>query len=329
MKYKSVSRIKEKISAIGLGCWGFSGETVWGKESEEKTSISAIHAALDLGINLLDVAPVYGRGHAETVVGKGIKGYDRGKIIIASKCGLLWDESGREFNNLHKESILKEIDNSLKRMDTDYIDIYQLHWPDFSTPLEETLEAIRIIKDSGKIRYFGVTNFAIDDVETMEKTITVSSQQSLYNMLERNPRTYHGIKLVYRTEREILPYCREHGQAFFPYSPVMQGLLNGSWKADRVFDNNDVRRFNPKLSGEKYSVYFKAMTGLKKISEKYGHSLYETAVNWLIQNPAVTSVIGSCQTAEKVSGSVKALEWEISREMMDEIDKFLEPFKDM
>lgn len=329
MKYKQVARIKEPISVIGLGCWGFSGESFWGSRSKDENSIRIIHTALDLGINLLDVAPVYGRGHAETVVGKAIKGYARDKVLIASKCGLLWDDAGNEFNDLSKDSILKEIDDSLRRLDTDYIDIYQLHWPDPGVPLEETLEAIRIIKDSGKIRYFGVTNFAIDDVEAMDKIIPVASQQGLYNMLERNPRTYHAIKLVYRTEREILPYCEKHGQAFFPYSPMMQGLLGGHWKSDRVFDGNDVRRFNPKLNGERYPIYYKAMADLKEISERYGYPLNETAVNWLVQKPVITSVIGSSLSPEQIRSSVKALDWEINADMMSEIDKVLEPFENM
>ena len=328
MKYKSVSKIKEQISVIGLGCWGFSGESYWGERSAEKNCIDTIRAALDLDVNLLDTAPVYGRGRSETVVGKAIKGYDRSKIIIATKCGLLWNESG-EYNYLKKDSVLSEIDDSLKRLDTDYIDIYQLHWPDPSTPIEETLEAIRAIMDAGKVRYFGVSNFAIDDVAAIEKIIPVSSQQSLYNMLERNARTYHPIDLVYRTEREILPYCLKNGQAFLPYSPFMQGLLGGHWAENRVFGDDDVRRFNPKLAGERYLVFHKAMTELKKISEKYGRPMSETAVNWLVRNPAVTSVIATCLSPEQIKGNVKSLEWEISGEMSAEIDKVLEPFEDM
>lgn len=329
MKYKQVAKIKECISVIGLGCWAFAGESFWGDRSEDENSIRVIRSALDSGINLLDVAPVYGRGHSETVVGKAIKGYDRNKFLIASKCGLLWDKDGNEFTNLRKDSILKEIDDSLRRLDTDYIDIYQLHWPDPGVPIEETMEAIRIIMDAGKIRYFGVTNFAIDDVEKIEKIVPVSSQQSLYNMLERNSRTYHAINLVYRTEREILPYCEANGQAFLPYSPLMQGLLGGHWKADRTFGGNDVRRFNPKLSGERYSIFYNAMVNLKEISERYGYPLNETAVNWLVQKPVVTSVIGSSLSPEQITASIASLDWKIGDEMMGEIDKVLEPFENM
>ena len=329
IKYKHAARIKEPISAVGLGCWAFAGENFWGERSRDDASIGVIRTALDNGINLLDVAPAYGQGHSETVVGKAIKGYDRGKFLIASKCGLLLNKMGYEFPNLRKETILREIDDSLRRLDTDYIDIYQLHWPDPATPVEETAEAIRTIMDAGKIRYFGVTNFGVDDAEKMEHIVPIASQQALYNMLESNPRTYHSINLVYRTERETLPYCERHGQAFFPYSPLMQGLLGGHWKADRSFADNDVRRLNPKLNDARYQIYYEAMVRLREISERYGHPLNETAVNWLIQKPVVTSVIGSCLSPEQVETNVAALEWEIGPEMMAEIDKVLEPFENM
>lgn len=328
MKYKTVARIPEKISVIGLGCWAFSGSEYWDRSEDDK-SIDIIHTALDLGVNLLDVAPVYGKGHAEEVVGKAVRGRDRDSFMIASKCGLLWDDSGREYNCLKKESILKEIDQSLRRLGVDFIDIYQLHWPDPGTPLEETLDAIRIIRDAGKIRHFGVTNYSTMEVAKMDKVIPVDTQQALYNMLEPNPRYYHAIPLVYRTERETLPQCRELGQAFFPYSPLLQGLLGGRWKGAGHFSQHDVRRFNPKLNGELFNLYFDATQKLKAISEKYGHPLNETAVNWLVGNPAVTCVIGSALHQEQVVTSVKALEWEISPEMADEIAIVTAPFRDL
>jgi aryl-alcohol dehydrogenase-like predicted oxidoreductase len=326
VKFKTVSKIKEPISVIGLGCWAFAGSTTWDLSGDEK-SISIIREALDAGINLLDVAPVYGKGHSEKVVGQAIKGYDRSKILIASKCGLLWDETGREYNNLHKDSILKEIDESLCRLQTDYIDIYQLHWPDPTVPLEETLEAIRIIKKAGKIRYFGVTNFALKDVETMMQTVEVCSQQGLYNMLERNAKTYHALNLDYRTESEILPYCLKHGQAFFPYTPYLQGLLCGTFKESGNFSEQDVRHFNPKLNGNLYKTYYQAMLKLKALSESYGHPLNELAVNWLISNPAVTSVIGSIRFTKQLDENLKALDWELIDEMKEKVNEIIAPFE--
>jgi aryl-alcohol dehydrogenase-like predicted oxidoreductase len=327
MKYKKVGKIENEISAIGLGCWAFAGEKWWG-DTDDQNSIKVIQTCLDHGINLLDVAACYGQGHSEEVVGKAIKGRDRSSILINSKCGLLWDENGREYNSLKKESILKEIDDSLRRLDTDYVDIYQLHWPDPETPLEETLEALQIIKDSGKIRYVGVTNYGVDDVTNIMRTLDVASQQGLYNILERNPRTYHAINLVYRTERETLPFVTEHEQAFFPYSPLFQGLLGGRWERDKQFPDNDVRRLNPKLTDERFYVYFDAMAELKVIAEKYGHKINELAINWLIKNPAVTSVIGSYRTVDQVDTNIAALDWEISDDMAEEIKPIVDRFED-
>ena len=330
MKFKKVGKIQEPISVIGMGCWELSGSGFW-DGSEDSGSKDTVHFALDHGVNLLDVAPVYGHGRAETLLGKAIKGYDRTKFIIASKCGLRWDNSGKEYNDLSKKSILEEIDHSLKRLQTEYIDIYQLHWPDPKTPIEETIETIQMIQQSGKIRYFGVTNFSVKSVEHIMKYISVDSQQGLYNMLERNTTAYHNIPLEYKTEKETLPFCLKHGQAFFPYSPMFQGLLSGTFLADPRdnFSEYDVRRCNPKLNGKLYTTYYRAMLELKTLAESYGHPLNELALNWLIDNPAVTSVIGGALSPAQVSSNLKALEWEITPEMKEKISTVLAPFENM
>lgn len=326
MEFRRVPRINEPISLLGLGCWGFSGDSYWDDCDDEK-SVGIINTALDIGVNLLDVAPVYGKGHAEEVVGGAIKGRKRDSFLIATKCGLLWDDAGREYNCLKKESVLREIDASLARLGVDYVDIYQLHWPDPSTPLDETLEALLAIKKAGKFRYFGVTNFSTADVERLEAHIPVASQQGLYNMLERNPRIYHAINLVYRTEKETLPQCARLGQAFFPYSPLMQGLLSGGFGPSDNFSAHDVRRFNPKLNGERYTLYYNAASRLKDIAEKHGRPLNELAVNWLLKNETVTSVIGSALSPDDVRNNARALEWKITPEMQWEIDEVVAAFE--
>ncbi len=329
MKYKKVKKIEEEISVIGLGCWAFAGEKWWNK-TDDKNSINIIREAIDNGVNLFDVAAIYGLGHSEEVLGKAIKGYDRSKLLINSKCGLVWDENNNVYNNLKKESLLKEINESLQRLDTDYIDIYQLHWPDPNTPIEETLEALQIIKDSGKIKYVGVTNYSLKETKKIMKTIDIVSQQGLYNMLERNPKTYHAINLDYRTEKEILPYVEEQGQAFFPYSPLFQGLLAGEWDRNIKFSKNDVRSENPKLTDiNRFSIYYDAMIELKKISESYGHKMNELALNWLIDKKAITSVIASCLTVDEINSNMDSLKWNISDEMYSQINPILEKFENI
>ena len=328
MEYKKVARVAEKFSQIGIGCWVFSGNDVW-DSSNDNESIKIIHEAIDCGINFFDVAPVYGYGHAETVLGKALSGGKRQKVLVATKCGLLWNEKRQTRNDLSKASILVEIDQSLKRLGTDYIDIYQLHWPDHSTPLDETLEAIDEIKKAGKIRYFGVTNFSLADVQYIMERMPIDTQQGLYNMLERNPTSYHNIPLEYKTEKEILPYCLEHGQAYFPYSPLFQGLLTGKFKRKDNFSSKDVRNANPKLVEPLFSTYYAKVEELVAFAQKIGHPLNEIAFNWLRQNPAITSIIAGASSVAQLKDNLKALTWELSQDELDEIAKIIAPFENL
>ena len=327
MIYKKVSRIKEDISAIGIGCWNMGGD--W-DSSEESNSIRIIHAAIELGVNFFDVAPVYGWGVSETILGKALKeGGRRDKVLIASKGGLLWNEKHETTNNLSKTSLLKEIDESLRRLQTDHIDIYQMHWPDPNTPLEETAEALTLIKNSGKIRYVGLSNFSQSDMEKMMTMISVDCQQSLYNMLERNPASYHGIALDYRTEDEVLPNVGKYGQAFLPYSPLFQGLLAGRFLHGVDFSSHDIRNANPKLFGDDFEIYVKAAREIKALADEMGHQMNELALNWLLQKPEVTSIIGGASSVEQLEKNVHCMTWKISDEDMKRLDIILEPFKNL
>jgi len=234
MKFKEVKSIPEvRFSVVGFGCWAASGPDAWNNSTDEN-SILAIQKAYDLGVNFFDVAPVYGLGHAESVLGKALKSLDRSSYLIASKCGLVWGEDKDVSVNLSKESIFKEIDESLQRLQTDYIDIYQIHWPDPDTDILETMEALAELKASGKIRHIGVTNFSLEELEKARTVAPVVSFQGLYNMLEHNPSHYHTIPLAYQVKNEVLPYCSQNSLAFFPYSPLMQGLLQMILKSHSV-----------------------------------------------------------------------------------------------
>jgi aryl-alcohol dehydrogenase-like predicted oxidoreductase len=325
MKRRKAASMKEEFSVIGFGCWAVSGAGVWNK-SNDIDSIKAIQKALDLGVNFFDVAPVYGFGHAEEVLGKALKG-NRQKVLIASKCGLVWDSQYRIKNQLTAESIYKEIDDSLRRLNTDYIDIYQIHWPDPNTPIEETMEALINIKKAGKIRNIGVSNFPVELTKKAMEMDTIVSQQCLYNMLERNEKSYHSIPLEYRTEKEILPFCRENGQAFFPYSPLCQGLLTGTFKETDNFDEKDVRANNPKFKGEIFIAYLQTVEKLKEIAKSIGKPLNQLAINWLVKNDVITSVICGAQNIEHVEENVASIEWELSDDTIREIDKLLDNYK--
>lgn len=325
MLYNKVKKIKEKISVIGVGCWNFGGD--W-DSTDDKKSINIIHAAIDAGINFFDVAPVYGWGHSERVLGKALKeGNLRNKVLIASKGGLLWNEKHETTNNLSKKSLLKEIDNTLTRLQTDHIDIYQMHWPDPKVPLEETAEALEEIKKAGKIRYVGLSNFPQKDVEKMMTITDVHCQQSLYNMLERNTNSYHNIPLPYKTEKEVLPTVRKYGQAFLPYSPLFQGLLAGKFHSGITFSKKDIRNANPKLVGPKFDMYFNAAEKLRKLASEYGKPMNEVALNWLRQKKEVTSIIAGVSTVKQLEQNLHCLTWKIDEEMMAKINTIIAPFE--
>ncbi|MDO4522107.1 MAG: aldo/keto reductase [Eubacteriales bacterium] len=324
MIYKRVKMIEEPISAIGIGCWGFGGD--W-DTSEEKKSIEIIHKAIDLGVNLFDVAPVYGWGVSETILGKALKDGKRDKVLIASKAGLTWEKKYETRNDLSKENLFREIDESLTRLQTDHIDIYQMHWPDPNTPLEETAEALAELKKDGKIRYVGLSNFAQKDVEKMMEMIDVHCQQSLYNMLERNPKSYHSIPLDYRTESEVFPTVKKYGQAFLPYSPLFQGLLAGKFLDGHKFSEHDIRSANPKLAGPEFEMYMNAARQIKAFSDEIGHPMNEVSVNWLRQKEEVTSIIGGASSIEQLEKNVNSLSWELDDEMIAKLNEITVPLE--
>lgn len=326
MIYKKVGKIAEEISAIGIGCWNFGGD--W-DSSDENTSISIVHAAIDAGINLFDVAPVYGWHRAERILGKALKGGKREKVLIASKCGLVWNDKHETKNDLSRANILREIDESLERLQTDYIDIYQLHWPDHNTSIEETVSALAEIKKAGKIRYIGLSNFSQNYVETFMSMIEINAQQGLYNMLERNTNSYHNIPLEYKTEKEMLPMVKEHGQAFLPYSPLFQGLLAGKFILGKNFSERDIRNENPKLSGETFRTYYNATLELKKIADKIGKPMNQLAINWLRQKSEVTSIIGGASSISQLEKNIQAITWDILDETMSEIEEVIKPFENL
>ena len=322
MIYKKVKKLEESLSAIGIGCWNFGGD--W-DSSNDDSSEQIVLEAIDQGINLFDIAPVYGFTHSEIILGKILHKHNlRNKVIIASKCGLRWDENRKTRNDLSYDNILAEIDESLSRLQTDHIDIYQLHWPDHKVPIEETVEALSKIKQEGKIRYIGLSNFSQEDVEKFEELIEINTQQSLYNMLERNTTSYHNIPLEYKTEDEVLPHVKKEGQGFFPYSPLFQGLLTDKM---RKISKKDIRNENPKFSAPLFDKYSHAAAELRELSKEMGHPLNELATNWLRQKEEVTTIIAGVSSIQQLQGNIQSLSWDITSDEMSQIDKIIEPLR--
>ncbi|WP_422447648.1 aldo/keto reductase [Thermoanaerobacterium sp. DL9XJH110] len=325
MQKRRIGTTDLEASVIGFGCWVISGRDFW-TGTDDESSVRAVQAAYDMGINFFDVAPVYGFGHAEELLGKALKG-KRDKVIIASKCGLVWDDSKRITNLLSRESILREIDDSLRRLGTDYIDIYQMHWPDYNTPIEETMDALNRIKKEGKIRYIGASNFPIKLLDEARKYGEIVSHQCLYNMIDRNADFYHNIPLYYKTEKEIIPHCRENRIAFIPYSPLCQGLLTGTFKPGKNFDEKDVRNANPELQGEKLQRNLGIVEELKKIADRIARPLSQLALNWLIKNEVVTTIIAGATKIPHIKDNVESATWELDDETYREINTILEKYE--
>ena len=328
MIYKKVRLIEDQISALAIGCWNFGGD--WDSSNDDNTR-EIVHAAIANGINFFDVAPVYGWYHSEAVLGKILEeGGLRNKVIIASKAGLLWDENHKTRNNLSRASLMEEIDGSLKRLRTDHIDIHHIHWPDHNVPIEETAQALADIKKAGKIRYVGLSNFSQADVEKFQKIVPVECQQGLYNMLERNTPSYHGIPLEYKTEDEMLVTVKKYGQAFLPYSPYMQGLLTGRFTREKKFSSTDIRNENPKFTTpEVYAKYYDCYEQLAAFAKEMGRPMNEICVNWLRQKEEVTAIIGGASSVKQLEGNIHAMTWDIQPDEMAKINEIIEPFREL
>jgi aryl-alcohol dehydrogenase-like predicted oxidoreductase len=311
MKRKKVEVVQEELSVLGLGTWQFSGTQDWNNFNMDE-AIKIVHTAIDSGINFIDTAPVYGLGYAETVVGEALKG-KRNRVFLATKVGLPWNENNEVRNDLTKKSIFKEIDDSLKRLQVDYIDLYQVHWPDPNTDIRESMEALALLKEQDKIRYIGVSNFSIDLMKQAMEITEIVSHQGLYNMFEQNADTYHGITLNYQVNDSLLSFLEANNQFFLPYSPLMQGLLAGKTQFDTGVTVN-----NPKLQGEALNDYVKVA---KEIEILIGKPIHEIALNWLISQNKVGPVIAGATKVEHLEKNLDSLSWKMDSEVFRKINE--------
>lgn len=321
MIYKQFKALNnEKLSSVGFGCWAIGG--TW-NNTEDQKSIETIKKAVELGINFFDVAPIYGMGHSEKILGEALKDYDRSSLFIATKCGLIWDENKVVTKSISRESLYKELNASLERLQTSYIDLYQIHWPFEGMELEEGMATLMEMKEKGLIRYIGLSNFSLKDTKKCMELAEISTLQGLYNMLEPNSEIYHHKQLEYRTANELLPICKEEGMAFLPYSPLMQGLLTGEFKLENNFDSSDDRSKNPKLNGERFLNYFNCVEELKEIAQEIGKPLSQVAINWLIAQKEVGPVICGAQTPQQIEENVRSTTWELEEKTIKKIEMVL------
>src|ERR1700731_4383054 len=260
---------KLRVSRVALGTWAMGG-WMWGG-TDERESVATIRAALEQGINLIDTAPVYGFGVSEVIVGRAVGAAGvRSHAVIATKVGLEWRD-GKVYRNATRHRIMQEVDESLRRLRTDHIDIYQVHWPDPLVPIEETAEAMRTLYDQGKIRAIGVSNFSVAQMERFRQVAPLHVLQPPYNLFER------------AIESDVLPYCRANNIATLGYGALCRGLLSGRMRADTVFEGDDLRRLDPKFQPPRFAQYLDAVRQLDDLAQRRFHRrVIDLAVRWML-----------------------------------------------
>ncbi|GEN52537.1 aldo/keto reductase [Halobacillus faecis] len=272
MEKIKISDTSMEASRIGLGTWAIGG-WMWGGTDEEQ-SVKTIHSALDQGINLIDTAPAYGFGRSEEIIGKAVEQYGRREdLLLATKVGIDWNEDS-VFRNDSKERIHKEVEDSLKRLKTDYIDIYQVHWPDPITPIHETAEALSYLYKQGKIRAIGVSNFSPEQMDTFREAAPLHTLQPPYNLFERD------------IESKTLPYVQDHNITTISYGSLCRGLLSGKMSTKREFEGDDLRNNDPKFQQPRFKQYLNAVNELEQLAEnRFGKSVLQLAIRWVLDQP--------------------------------------------
>lgn len=304
----SIPGIDKKASRIALGTWAIGG-WMWGGP-DDKNAIATIHRALDLGINIIDTAPVYGFGHSEEVVGQALQGR-RDQVIIATKVALNWTEDHKPFRDSSPARIRKEIEDSLKRLKTDYIDLYQIHWPDDKTPVEETAQEMAKLKQEGKIKAIGVSNFSPAQMDAFRKTAELDTIQPPYNLFERD------------IEKDILPYAKKHNLAVLAYGALCRGLLSGRMTADRKFEGDDLRKQDPKFQPPRFAQYIAAVKELEQLAkERHNKSMLALAIRWILDQGPTIALWGA-RKPEQISGIDEAFGWSLSAQDLKDIDAIL------
>jgi aryl-alcohol dehydrogenase-like predicted oxidoreductase len=311
MEFVDIPGTSMRVSRIALGTWAIGG-WMWGG-SNESDAISTIHAALDRGINLIDTAPVYGFGRSEEIVGKALAvGGRRKRVFIATKVGLDWKD-GKPFRNARKARIIKEAEDSLRRLQTDIIDLYQVHWPDPHTPLAEVAEAMGELHRAGKVRAIGVSNFSPAQMEEFRKVAPLHTAQPPYNLFER------------AIEQDVLPYCRDRDIAVLAYGSLCRGLLSGSMSESSSFTGDDLRKNDPKFLAPRFAQYLAAVEKLDQFArEHYGRRVIQLAVRWVLDRGEMNIALWGARRADQLAPIADVVGWHIDSSAMAVIDQILQ-----
>jgi methylglyoxal reductase len=316
-----------EASVVGFGAWAIGG-WLWGGSSEAE-AIRAIHTALDAGVTLIDTAPVYGFGASEEIVGKALAGR-RDQAVIATKCGMVvntmkGEDKFRttaaglsEYGHIdvrlynHPDSIREEIDRSLGLLRTDHVDLYQTHWQESTTPIEDTMGVLLELKQAGKIRAIGVSNATVDQLKQYASLGQLDSDQERYSMLDR------------QLEKEQLPYCLEHHMAVLAYSPMAMGLLTGKMGPEREFGAGDVRGMQPRFSKDNRQRVADMLKAMEPVAERHGLSVGQLVIAWTASQPGLTHVLCGARNPQQAEENAAAGRVELSDEDVREINRVLD-----
>jgi aryl-alcohol dehydrogenase-like predicted oxidoreductase len=306
-EFVEIPNTRLKVSRVALGTWAMGG-WMWGG-TDQRESVATIHAALNQGINLIDTAPVYGFGVSEEIVGSALEGV-RTQTVIATKAGLEWRD-GKVYRNATRARITQEIDESLRRLRTDYIDIYQVHWPDPLVPVEETAEAMRRLYEQGKIRAIGVSNFSVAEMQRFRQVAPLHVLQSPYNLFER------------AVEAEILPYCRANDIVTLGYGALCRGLLSGRMRPDSKFEGDDLRRIDPKFQPPRFAGYLDAVRQLDELAQRrFNRRVIHLAVRWMLDQGVSVALWGG-RHPNQVEAALGVAGWSLNAENRKLIERIV------
>ncbi len=313
MEKRQLGNSDMRITPVGFGAWAIGGswEYGWGPQDDEE-SIGAIQRALDFGVNWIDTAPAYGLGRSEEVIARALKGR-ADKPYIFTKCEIRWHPNGELYYSLKAESIREEIENSLRRLQVDVIDLYQIHWPDPDEDIEEAWTTLAQLKEEGKVRWIGVSNFNVEQMRRAMKIAPITSLQPPYSLLNRE------------VEEDILPFCRENNIGVIVYSPMASGLLTGAMTVERVasLPDDDWRKRNAEFQMPRLERNLELAALLGRIGQRYNQSAGAVAVAWTLHHPAVTGAIVGARRASQVDSSFAGGTFTLSHAEIAEIESFV------
>jgi len=313
MKKARLGNSELQITRVGLGTWAIGGpwEYGWGPQ-DDNDSIKAILESLEVGVNWLDTAPIYGFGHSEEIVAKALKKTSI-KPIIATKCGLTWNEKQERVPCLKAKSVLAECDASLKRLNVDAIDLYQIHWNNPPEDIEEGYEAMAKCVKAGKVRYLGVSNFTVEQMERVMKIHPLTSLQPPYSMFRRD------------IENDILPFCKKNNIGVIVYSPMQKGMLSGKFTPEKIaaLPADDVRHIDPNYKTPRLEVNLKVVEKLTQIAKRNKITIAQLAISWAIRNAEVTAAIAGARRGGQINETAPAADITLSKDDINEIEEIL------